>query len=845
MTRVLVAVALTIGLAPGAVVAQTPPSLEPPRAIGATDVEFPADAPAISAPVVVTVKLLVDAAGAVTGVELVTPPQPVFDDAVVAAARSFAFEPGRYGGKPVPVTVTFTHTFVPLPPAPVPDGDGGPPRTSALRGTLVELGTRAAVASATVTAEIAGQTYTAEAGADGAFRLELPPGAAVVSVYAPGHARFTQRETLAAHQELAVKYLVERDRYDPYEIVVVGNEPKREEVSRISLRGKEVQEVPGTFGDPFRVVQTLPGVGSVASVLPYPIVRGSSPSSTGFSIDGTEIPILYHLLAGPSVIHPDFIDSIEFFPGGAPVSYGGYTGGIIDGRTVRAGKDDHLIDLDANLFQVGGLIREPVPALDATVTAAARYGFPGFLLSLATDQVSLSYWDYQLRLDGGTKANGWTVFAFGARDALDTVAPGADKDAGSGGLASSFVTEFHRLDLRAHQTLGRLETTYRLVGGYDHTLSVGTDVGVLLANPSIRARYRHDDHLALDAGIDASVHDVRQGASQVQDVDTRGLASITADLSTQYRTGGYAEALYRPTPDWLIRPGVRGDVFADRTATRSSVDPRISARYKLGHRDLPGVRAESDDSAIWLKAAAGIYHQAPSFALPTPGLDELSLKYALSRAYQTSLGAELPLAARLQLSAEGFYNYLDPTSFDLSTNKTTAGTTSNTQLLPTEIVNPETTPQSFIDRLSTPERGRSYGVELMLRRQSTTGVFGWISYTLSRSDRDQDQRWRPYDYDRTHLLNLVAGLPLAHNWDLGVRAAYQSGVPETTTAGYNTGRGDGYLQFDLRVDKRAVFHSWLLDIYVDITNVALLPEEITAGNTIRYVLPTIGLRGKI
>ena len=42
-----------------------------------------------------------------------------------------------------------------------------------------------------------------------------------------------------------------------------------------------------------------------------------------------------------------------------------------------------------------------------------------------------------------------------------------------------------------------------------------------------------------------------------------------------------------------------------------------------------------------------------------------------------------------------------------------------------------------------------------------------------------------------------------------------------------------------------MLHSWLLDIYVDITNVALLPEEITADNTIRYVLPTIGLRGKI
>ena len=74
---------------------------------------------------------------------------------------------------------------------------------------------------------------------------------------------------------------------------------------------------------------------------------------------------------------------------------------------------------------------------------------------------------------------------------------------------------------------------------------------------------------------------------------------------------------------------------------------------------------------------------------------------------------------------------------------------------------------------------------------------------------------------------------------------YQSGLPETTTAGYNAARADGYVRFDVRVDKRAVWQKWLLDFYVDITNIALLPEEVTPGTSIRYVLPTVGLRGRI
>jgi len=104
--------------------------------------------------------------------------------------------------------------------------------------------------------------------------------------------------------------------------------------------------------------------------------------------------------------------------------------------------------------------------------------------------------------------------------------------------------------------------------------------------------------------------------------------------------------------------------------------------------------------------------------------------------------------------------------------------------------------------------------------------------------------WVPYDFDRTHLVNVVAGLPLRRNWDVGVRMQYQSGKPTTVTEGYNAARGTGYVRFDLRVDKRAVWQKWLLDFYVDITNIALLPEEVQPGTVIRYVLPTVGLRGR-
>ncbi len=847
LIAILVAPAIARAQAPGdagadAAAIDAAPSFEPPTAIGSTDVPYPDNAPAQTVPIIVTVKLTLDVAGTVQKIDPITPPQPPFDEAVMVAAKAFLFNPGTYGGKPVPVEITFTHTFLPPPPPPPPPTDNGPAKSSLLRGKLVELGTRAAVQGATVTATVGDRNYTAEADQTGHFELALPDGLAKVTVTAPGHNIFLQQEILAAKQDLAVTYFVERDRYDPYEIVVVG-EQRREEVSRISLRGAEIKQVPGTFGDPFRVVQALPGVASVVSLLPFPIVRGASPSSTGFLLDGTRVPLLYHLLSGPSVIHPDFIDEIEFYPGGAPVLYGGYTGGIIDGKTARARRDEHLLDFDANLLQAGGLVRQPIPQIGATITAAGRYGYPGLVLGLATNLVSLSYWDYQLRLDGGTAKNGWTIFGFGARDELDTVAATADPMDPNPPIEPALILGFHRLDLRLHRTYGGLVTTYRAVFGYDKTHSNGTDFSVLVAEPSFHATWKQSPRLTLVAGLEGTLHKVSQGSALSSTANP--FSVISSALDKFYIGSALSEALWRPTPEWLIRPGVRGDVYSDGTTTKSAIDPRLTARYQLAHRDLEDVPPDSDDSAVWLKGSAGIYHQPPRFVLPLPGLDMMPIKYGLLRSFQTSLGLEVPLRDRIELTTEAYFNYMDPTIFDLSVNQASVVNGANTTLVPTQVIsNPDGPPQEFIDRLTAPQLGRSYGFEVLLRRKAKTGIFGWISYTLSRSERLRANTWVPYDFDRTHLINVVAGLPLRRNWDLGLRLQYQSGKPETTTAGYNEARNAGYVRFDLRVDKRAVWRSWLLDFYVDITNIALLPEEVQAGTVIRYVLPTVGLRGR-
>lgn len=820
----------------------------PPQPLTATTVETPVDAPDQTSPVVVKVKILVDSTGTVKKVEPLPPAQPPFDEYVVAAARQFKFKPASFKGKNVAVEITFSHTFLPKPKLVLaPSKPGGPVIDAILRGKLVEKGTRAPVAGATVNVEVAGERYTGEADLRGRFQLAVPAGDATVTVHAAGYRKFMQREKLQSRQELAIAYYVERERYDPYEILVFA-EKKREEISRITLRGPEIRQVPGTFGDPFRVIQALPGVSSIVSLLPFPVVRGASPGSTGYMVDGTRVPLLYHLLAGPSVIHPEFIDEVQFYPGMAPVLYGGYSAGVVDGRTRRAFKDEKVVDFDVNMLQAGAFVRHPVPGIDATATVAGRLGYPGTMISLATDQVSLSYWDYQLRLDGGTPRNGWTIFAFGAADTVSTPPQGTPPDTVDPPLEPSLRLAFNRVDLRFQHADGKVEHNARVVAGNDESLAGTTSIQTWLVEPQWRTRYKPMSELELLVGAEGSYRYLLS-----EDATTTAGPQVdlfSEDLSKQYVASAIAEALWRPTNRWLVRPGVRVDWRYDGATAATGVDPRLTLRYHLLSLDLPkDTTASSGDRAVWLKGGVGVFHQPPRFFLPLPGLDVMPLRFGLLRSVQSSLGVEIPVASSVGLNIEAYYNHMDPVVFDLQTNAQSVINSGPNVLpgtVPDQSSNQKSAAERAIDRLFSPQKGRAYGVETLLRRQSRTGVYGWIAYTLSRSERQQlDGNFAPYDYDRTHLLNIVAGMPLPRNWDIGLRFQYQSGKPATTTGGYNTARTDGYMRIDVRIDKRAVWNKWLFDFYVDLTNISLLPEEVSPGNTIRYVLPTVGVRGRL
>ena len=609
--------------------------------------------------------------------------------------------------------------------------------------------------------------------------------------------------------------------------------PRRDPGST-ALGGGEVRQIPGAFGDPFRAIEALPGVTPIASGLPFFFVRGAPPGNTGYFVDGVRVPLLYHLGLGPSVVHPALIDRVDFYPGGFPARYGRFAGGVLAGETLPPATRLHG-EANVRLFDAGALVESPIANGQGTVLAAGRYSYTGALVSLVAPDTKLAYWDYQTRASWNVgERDKISVFAFGSYDYL------GQRDDQTHVMKDVLDTEFHRVDVRYDHRIGddgnvRVAATF----GYDTSGSDGAIVSDTMAAVRMEMSERVAPSIRLRMGADA-VYDhytLTQAAN-----DTQTLTALLYPPRDDVVLGAYADVVWRVSPRVEIVPGLRGDLFNTHrldhppirlagfdpgntglanTVTDSSIptiDPRLATRVTI------------TKSLTWI-STFGISHQRPSFFVPVPGLQIGDLKPSLQSSYQTSQGAEIALPAEITATATGFlHDYMG-----LSDLTATCG---------------EGGPSTIRDIcISDRVRGRTFGLELLLRRNLTKRLTGWLSYTLSRSTReahvynatDTVTATVLGEYDRTHVLNLVGAYELGKGWRAGARLFFYTGRPYSDTrdglpiAPYNSERLPSFYRIDVRLEKR-----WRLGEH---TGIALVLEGLNVTARKEAVTVTCTPRG--
>src|ERR1041385_7637978 len=127
-----------------------------PKLLQALAPEYPPDALAAGKEAKVKIRVHIDATGTVTAVDVLEPVGDGFDEAAVAAAMQYVFEPAEIDGAPAAIAVETTINFViehreepEAPPPPPPETHTGPPNHAGaidapvtLQGTALERGTR-------------------------------------------------------------------------------------------------------------------------------------------------------------------------------------------------------------------------------------------------------------------------------------------------------------------------------------------------------------------------------------------------------------------------------------------------------------------------------------------------------------------------------------------------------------------------------------------------------------------------------------------------------------------------------------------------------------------------------
>lgn len=539
----------------------------------------------------------------------------------------------------------------------------------------------------------------------------------------------------------------------PEEIRVLGE--RRQEIGSTFIPREDARRIPGTFADPFRVTEVMPGVAPILSGVPYFFVRGAPPGDVGYLIDGIRVPQLFHVGASASILAPALVERVDFLPSAYPARLGRYAGAIVAGETTALSPVARG-EFQARAFDSSLMVEVPFADGQGSVLAAGRYSYGEPLLSLVADEYKIDYWDYQARVGyRWNNSDSIQVFAFGASDRLE-----------EDGVGVLFDTEFHRLDLRwDHQTA----TNRTRAGVTLATDRVGlTDrdspgEGSELQTRGIRMRIETQE--ALSRGLILRTGMEYEAERVSNERDYSGAEVTTFPRRVDLSGTVFLDFVAQPLRGVELVPGMRIETGVWRDDSYFFPEPRLGSRVRLW------------SGAAWV-ATFGRVHQLPTQSVRIPGAVGNTLESSVQEAWQTAQGFEFVLPSSMLGKLTVFHSWIDADQRDFS--------------------------------------GRNYGLEAFLRRDFSERLGGFLAYTLSRTEQTTGRETVASEFDRTHLLSAAVGYDFGAGIRFGVRAYYASGqrwdfgcdpTGATDPEGCLRGRLPAFFRLDTRLEKRWTFAS--------------------------------------
>ena len=817
----------------------------PPRLTKFVQAEYPETEKASGRTASVVVQIAISATGTVDAVKVIESAGPAFDQAAVAAVQQFLFEPAEVNNRPSPIRINYRYDFVIKEEAPT---------TAQFTGLVQNHDKGEALAGVSIALDNGMTAVTDQAGR---FELDgVEPGKHRVVLSRSDLKALQSEENFEAGKKLDATYEVEFNApekqaegdTDDLEIVIIAPTLTKQVVST-KVDAEQARRVAGTQGDVLKIVENLPGVARATAGSGQVVVWGAAPQDTRVYVDGMRIPLLYHYGGFRSVIHSDMVRSVELIPGGYGAQYGRGLGGLIKVDT-RDPATDRLHGSGAvDLIDAAAAATGPVADHVSFAVAGRRSHLDAVLGQVTSKDVAAffpipKYYDGQARVRYQPAKNSY--LELGGMLSSDNVARTVSNSDPAYRKQEKQSMDFQRVYFRYEtetSDAGKVSVLPWL--GWDRSTLTGrfggtpTVLEVDTRDYGFRASYRGRaaPFLTAEVGLDleAASHSARRVGSVTsppREGDARAFGQPPSDQvnvdtwnTAEGSAAPYVEGDFALLDDKLhVVPGLRLEpqftsvskrvptlgVFAPVGVYTSdtALEPRLAVRYAMS-------------GSVTFKAAFGQYRQA---AQP----EDLSAAFGNST-LQSSRATHLLFGGAFDLSRS---LSLETTVFRITSERLAVRNPSSSPLVAEALVNDG--------------QGRSYGAQFLLRRELASGLFGWVAYTVLRSERRDTpgSDYRLFDYDQTHVLTALASYDLGKGFDVGVRGRYATGYPRTPVVGSyfdtrsatyqpllgakNSIRIPDFVELDARLSKRFKLKQSSLELYLDVQNVTNRdnPEEI-------------------
>lgn len=598
-----------------------------------------------------------------------------------------------------------------------------------------------------------GQTYFSDP--TGNVDVVIEPGAAgKLQIYKKGFER----------EELDAATFQGANGFDIYLYPAVGGDDvivvrgtRKPAISRKVVSIQEAAKV-APNGDPAQVVKLLPGVQS-QDFGGEVVVRGSGPQSSLYYVDDLEVPFIFHFF-NLSLIPGAYLSDVEFESGGFGPEYGDATGGVVVLRTQQEIPERPRTSYVVNVPIYSGIYHTRPLSENSALTVSLRRSYIDFFLQKLIDAqtkknhqpsvVVSPYFSDGLVSYLKKDERGFTKFTvLGAYDGLKLVVPSDMSSNSDGTLSLNMLNSFINLGVERQTRLAddwRYSATPQVYYALFDNDFFGNKIQLNIYKTRMPVEFTKRLSKLEDwtIGLDPAYTYVKAKLFTIipkfddPTWDFEDAEKVSVSPIEKFASLGLWTSVDQAMGNLIASPGLR--VFHTEQIKKTAFDPRLRLRYLVSENHT-------------IKGAVGQYSESPEPQEASQSIGNPDLKF--TRAMHYILGLETKWdefwTTELQVFHKNIYDLVGSDNVKTYANKGQA---------------------------------RSSGFEAFVRRNLTSRLFGWLSYTYSRTEEQDapNQAFHRAQYDQTHILNLATSYRLTNMWELGGRFKYNTGSTFSTVS---------------------------------------------------------------